>query len=150
MKTLFCLLVIAFAPFSAQAGEKTYGEIRGNNCYFIEPTSIIPSATAAFCPENGLERKVYEHLKANGLRNDIANNKANLEMDKGCRATVFPSQLTVTAFTLTGSMNQNRYYQFRIDTRIECGDYFNDMPIYVSYVDGNDLGSGFYALQKLF
>jgi hypothetical protein len=150
MKSLLCLLAIALIPLTASAIDETYGEIRSNGCYFIEPTSIIPSATARFCPENGLERKVLNYLKANGLENDIYNNKANMQMDKGCRAIAYASQLTVTAFTTAGSMNEGHYYQFRIDTKIQCGEYFNEMPIYLSYFDGNGPGAGFFSLNKLF
>jgi hypothetical protein len=152
MKTLLCLLVSAFAlaPFTASAIDETYGEIRGNGCYFIEPTSIIPSADARFCPKNGLEQKVLNYLKANGLENDIYNNVATMQMDKGCRAIAYASQLTVTAYTTAGSMNEDRYYQFRIDTKIQCGEFFNEMPIYLSYFSGNGPGAGFFSLNKLF
>lgn len=150
MKPILCLLAFALIPFTASAIDETYGEIRSNGCYFIEPTSIIPSATARWCPNNGLEQKVFNYLKANGLENFIYNNKATMQMDKGCRAIAYASQLTVTAYTTSGSMNEDKYYQFRVDTKIQCGEYFNEMPIYVSYYSGNGPGAGFFSLNMLF
>ena len=93
---------------------------------------------------------MFSYLKANGFENDIYNNKATMQMDKGCRAIAYASQLTVPAFTTAGSMNEGRYYQFRLDTKIQCGEYFNEMPVYLSNFSGNGPGAGFFSLNKLF